>query len=87
MLERPAQDANDQLSVRESCLETGSVADGDVDLAFVAAVLPLVDRVVAGPALRSSAQIRTAPSVNSTVTSRSVTAGTGATITKAPGAS
>ena len=56
VLERPTGHAHDQLSVRQSGLDSRSVAVWDVDLTLVAAVLPLVDGVVAGPALRSSAQ-------------------------------
>src|SRR5690606_19559563 len=44
-----AQHPDRELAVRERGLHPGAVALGQVDLALVAAVLPLLDQVLAGP--------------------------------------
>ena len=86
----PREDADDELAVVQRRLDAAAEAGRDVELALVAAVLPLLDQVLAGPALRRWAQNRSvtgSPGRSSTVTSSGVTAGTGATTTTAPFAS
>ena len=81
------QHPDGELPVDQGGLDGTTEARGKVDLTFVGAVLPLVQEVVAGAALRRRAKNRSVPGRTSTVTSLAVTAGKGASTTRAPGVS
>jgi hypothetical protein len=85
-----AKDADRELAVIECCCYPAAEAGGRVQFSLVTAVLPLIDKKVAwrGAAyVRPEAQGGRVPWVQLDLTSSALTAGNGATTTRAPVAS